>query len=85
MPELSRFLGIIIAMYYRDHPPPHFHAIYAEFEATVDIVTDALNGSLPKRALSLVQEWRLLHQQELLQAWALAQAQQPLPNIAPLE
>jgi len=64
MPELSRFFGIIIAMYYRDHPPPHFHAIYAAFEATVDIVTGAVNGSLPKRAMSLVHEWRLLHQKD---------------------
>jgi hypothetical protein len=85
MPELSRFLGIVIAMYYRDHGPPHFHAIYGEHEATVNIATGAINGSLPRRALNLVQEWRLLHQQELQDAWALAEAQRPLPNIAPLE
>jgi hypothetical protein len=85
MPELSRFLGIIIAMYYRDHPPPHFHAIYAEHEATVNIATGEVNGYLPGRVLGLVQEWRVLHQAELLEAWALAVAQKPLPNIAPLE
>ena len=85
MPELSRFLGIIIAMYYRDHPPPHFHAIYAEHEATVAIETGAVNGFLPARVLGLVQEWRVLHQAELLEAWALAAAQKPLPNIPPLE
>jgi hypothetical protein len=85
MPELSRFLGIVIAMYYRDHPPPHFHAIYAEYEVTVNIATGQVNGYLPTRALGLVQEWRVLHQTELLAAWELAVAQKPLPNIAPLE
>ena len=85
MPELSRFLGIIIAMYYRDHPPPHFHAIYGEHEATIGIETGLVTGSLPARVLGLVQEWRVLHQAELLDAWALAVAQKPLPNIAPLE
>ncbi len=85
MPELSRFLGIIIAMYYRDHPPPHFHAIYGDHEATIAIETGEVNGSLPPRVLGLVQEWRALHQIELRAAWALAVAQKPLPNIAPLE
>jgi len=85
MPEISRFLGIVIAMYYRDHAPPHFHAIYGEHEATVNIETGALNGALPARALSHVQEWRVLHRDELLLNWNLAQAQQPLPKIAPLE
>jgi Domain of unknown function (DUF4160) len=85
MPEISRFLGIVIAMYYRDHAPPHFHAIYGEHEATVSIGTGELNGSLPSRALSHVQEWRELHKDELLRNWNLAQAQQPLPKIAPLE
>ena len=85
MPELSRFLGIIIAMYYRDHPPSHFHAIYGEHEATIGIETGEVNGFLPARVLGLVQEWRVLHQIELSEAWTLAVAQKPLPNIAPLE
>jgi hypothetical protein len=85
MPELSRFLGIVIAMYYRDHGPPHFHALYGEFEASVSITTGELNGDLPKRALSIVQEWRLAHRNDLLLAWSLAQAQQPLPKIDALE
>lgn len=84
MPELSRFLGII-AMYYRDHAPPHFHAIYGDHEATINISTGEVNGYLPKRTLAHVQEWRLLHQPELLNAWSLATAQQPLPKIEPLE
>lgn len=85
MPEISRFLGIVIAMYYRDHAPPHFHAIYGDYEATINISTGEINGHLPKRALAHVQEWRLLHQSELLNAWSLAISQQPLPKIEPLE
>lgn len=85
MPELSRFLGIVIAMYYREHPPAHFHAVYGGREATVDIRTGEVRGNLPKRALALVQEWRMLHQDELLRAWKRAQALQPLPRIDPLE
>ena len=85
MPELCRFLGIIIAMYYRDHGPPHFHAIYGEHEVTVEIETGAVNGRFPTRALSLVQEWRQAHQRELLEDWALAKDREPLKKIAPLE
>ena len=85
MPEISRFLGIIIAMYYRDHSPPHFHAHYGEFEATVEIATGNVNGELPKRALAHVQEWRNMHKQELTDTWMLARASKPLPRIEPLE
>jgi len=85
MPEISRFLGIVIAMYYRDHAPPHFHALYGEFEATIDIRTGHVSGRLPKRTLAHVQEWRRLHESELLSAWDLARAELPLPHIEPLE
>jgi hypothetical protein len=66
-------------------PPPHFHAICAEHESTVTIETGVVNGFLPVRVLGLVQEWRALHQVELLEAWALAGAQKPVPSIPPLE
>jgi hypothetical protein len=86
MPELSRFLGIVIAMYYRDHGPAHFHAIYGDFEFTVEIESGRrINGEFPRRALTHVLEWKDLHRTELLQAWALARASQPLPRIDPLE
>lgn len=85
MPEVSPFLGIVIAMYYRDHAPPHFHALYAEFEATIDIRTGTVSSRLPKRALAHVQEWRRLHESELLSALDLPRAELPLPMIAPLE
>ena len=85
MPEISRFLGIVIAMYYRDHAPPHFHAVYGEYEVTVEIATGAVSGDMPKRALAHVQEWRTLHQPELHDTWTLARASRPLPRIEPLE
>ena len=85
MPEISRFLGIVIAMYYRDHAPPHFHALYGEHEATISIATGEVNGDFPRRALAHVQEWRTLHREELLNTWTLARASKPLPRIEPLE
>jgi hypothetical protein len=74
MPELSRFLGIVIAMYYRDHGPAHFHAIYGDFEITVEIESGRINGDFPKRALAHVLEWKELHRVELLEAWSLARS-----------
>ena len=85
MPEISRFLGIVIAMFYRDRAPPHFHAIYGDFEVTVEIETGTVNGKFPKRALSHVLEWCELHKVELLEDWKLAILRQPLKRIEPLE
>ncbi|MCU0600927.1 MAG: DUF4160 domain-containing protein [Desulfobacterales bacterium] len=85
MPELSRFLGIVIGMFPREHPPAHFHAVYGEFQITVDIETGVVHGDFPKRALRLVLEWLDLHEQELLDAWNLIQSGRPAKRIAPLE
>lgn len=85
MPELSRFLGVVVAIYYRDHAPSHFHAVYGEHEARVDIQTGAVSGYLPGRVLANVQDWRAMHEAELLAAWDLAQAGLPPGKIEPLE
>jgi hypothetical protein len=85
MPELSRFLGIVIGIFPREHPPPHFHAVYGGYQITVDIQTGVVHGNFPKRAMRLVLEWLDLHTEELLQAWDLIQAGQPAEKIAPLE
>jgi hypothetical protein len=85
VPELSRFLGIVIAMYYRDHAPAHFHALYGGFEITVEVTTGLVDGYFPPRALAHVQEWRELRRTELLEAWQLARASKPLRRIDPLE
>jgi hypothetical protein len=86
MPELCRFYGIVIQMYYGDHPPPHFHAIYAGRKATVDIETLAfIEGKLPPRARGLVIEWATIHQDELREAFRRATAMEVPGKIAPLE
>ncbi len=85
MPRLATFYGIVIYMYRPDHPPPHFHAQYGEHVAQIEIGTGrVLAGSLPTRALRLVQEWTELHPDELAENWALAQALEPLVSIEPL-
>ncbi len=85
MPEISRFLGIIIRMYIREHSPAHFHAEYGEYEITVDIETGIINGKFPRRALSAVLEWYVLHKNELLANWEAALCSKPLSKIDPLE
>lgn len=86
MPEISRFYGIIIRMFYNDHNPPHFHAIYQEDEALFDIKTlDIMEGSLPKRARSLAIEWAIEHRKELLNNWQKAKSHETLDRIEPLD
>jgi len=86
MPEISRFFGIIIRMYFGDHPPPHFHAEYGGRRIKIEITTLAvIDGELPPRALGLVTEGAALHQAELLNLWRLAAANQPLHKLPPLE
>jgi hypothetical protein len=84
MPEISRFYGIIITMNYREHNPPHFHAIYQEYEITVEIRTGIVAGKMPKRALNMIFEWLDLHKAELLEEWDLAQDRKSLVKIEPL-
>jgi Domain of unknown function (DUF4160) len=86
MPRISQFYGIAVYLYYRDHAPPHFHAIYGEYEAEVAIATATiLQGTLPRKARSLVTEWAEAHREELQRNWDLARAGQPLEPIEPLE
>ena len=85
MPEVSRFYGIVVRIFYDDHNPPHFHAEYGEHEVLVNINTLAiLSGGLPGRALGMVAEWASLHQQELRAVWDRASKLQPPGKIAPL-
>jgi hypothetical protein len=86
MPEISRFLGIIITMNYADHPPPHFHVRYGEYKAIVSIRPLAvIEGKLPPRVQGLIIEWAALCQDELLENWGRAQRRISLRKIAPLE
>ena len=85
MPEICRFYGIVIKMYFADHAPPHFHAEYAEYEARIAIGSLAvLSSNLPPRAAGLVAEWATLHRKELQELWGLAVKLQPLHRLDPL-
>jgi hypothetical protein len=72
-------------MYFRDHAPPHFHAIQGEHEAVIDITRlQVSDGRLPRKSQAAVLKWAAIHQQELLHNWALACADQPLVPLPPL-
>jgi hypothetical protein len=85
MPTISTFYGILIRMFFNDHAPPHFHARYAEFKATIDLGTlEVMQGQLPSRALNLIQERAMIHKEELLEDWRLC-CENALPaKIEPL-
>lgn len=85
MPEISRFLGIVVYMLYGDHQPPHFHAEYGEYKVTVEISTGVVQGRFPRRALKSLLEWYELYRESLLEDWRLAEQRQPLRKIPPLE
>jgi hypothetical protein len=86
MPTISAFYGIIIRMYYRDHPPAHFHVFYQGNDAKIDIEKlELMAGYLPRRALDLALDWAELHQSELRNNWTLAQQGKPINNVSPLE
>jgi hypothetical protein len=86
MPEICRFFGIVIAMFYDDHNPPHFHAAYGEYRAAITIETlSVMEGYLPPRALGLVIEWAFMHTGELIADWNAAREQKPLFAVEPLK
>lgn len=85
MPTISIFFGIHIRMYYNEHPPPHFHAYYEDYDISVSIYNlEVLKGSFPPRALGMVMEWAFQHRLELERNWDLAEKQFPLEKIDPL-
>ena len=85
MPVISRFLGIVIAMYWDDHSPPHFHAKYGSYEVTVNILTGVIEGKFPKRALRHVFDWYDLHKDEFMEDWELCRKNELPKPIEPLE
>lgn len=85
MPEVSRFLGIIVYFYYDEHNPPHFHIKYNEHRAVFSInELKIVEGFLPKKVISLVLEWAYEHRGELLEDWELARKGGELKKIEPL-
>jgi hypothetical protein len=86
MPEICRFFGIVIQMYFADHGPPHFHARYGSATARIHLAPIAVMASgLPPRALRLVLEWASLHEAELLENWRLVRLGEAPRSISPLE
>ena len=86
MPEISRFFGIVILMYYREHIPPHFHVRYNDQHATVSIDSGkVLDGQLTGRVQRLVLEWLEIHREEMAENWKRATTRAPLKAISPLE
>ncbi len=84
MPEISRFYGISIRMFFGDHPPPHVHVRYAEYKAKLRFDGSILDGDLPPRASALVREWIALHRDELNLCWERASQNEPPGKIDPL-
>jgi hypothetical protein len=85
MPRISSFYGIVIEMYFRDHPPPHFHAIHGGAKAQIEIATGAvLHGGLPPRALRLVREWLELHRAEMELNFTRVENEEAPDRIEPL-
>ena len=77
MPTISTFYGILIQMFWGDHAPPHFHALYGEYEVIVNIRTlGIIKGFMPRRALALILEWASLHREELMEDWKLCELKQ---------
>ncbi len=86
VPEICRFYGIIIAMFYGEHNPPHFHARYGKHKVAIRIEDfRILEGFIPPRALGLVMEWAARHRNELMRNWELTQTNQAPMKIEPLE
>ena len=86
MPRVCEFYGILIYMYFDDHNPPHFHAIYGGFEAEIQISSlEVRDGYLPGRALKLVRAWARAYRSELLANWERGQSGRPIEPIPPLE
>lgn len=86
MPIISLLCGFVIQMFWREHALPHFHALYGEHEAQIDIRTlEVIVGGLPRRALNLTIEWAIEHRQELMEDWSLCQTRQQPKKIQPLE
>lgn len=84
MPKVCRWYGIVIEMFAPNHPPPHFHAQYAEFEARIAIATlDVLTSDMPRSVLAEVLDWARLRQPELLENWKLCRRNLPAKKIAP--
>lgn len=85
MPEICRFYGIIISLFWRDHNPPHIHFTYGNYECTISVIDRVVEGKSPAKVISKVNEWIDAHENEILALWEKAQKGEPLNKIEPLK
>lgn len=83
-PAISRFFGIVVYMHHRDHPPPHVHAVYAEFEVVVELESGTCRGEFPRKKLRLLQRWIQINRDALLENSRRARERKPLRAVTPL-
>lgn len=85
MPEICKFFGIIISLYWRDHNPPHIHFTYGEYECSISVLDRVVDGKAPSKVIAKVNEWMDLYEAEILSLWEKAQKGEKLNRIEPLK
>ena len=85
MPEISRFYGIIIYLYWRDHNPPHLHFTYGNYECSISVIDRIIDGQAPSKVIAKVNQWLDLHEDEILSLWEKAKRGEKLNTIEPLK
>ncbi|MDE5612213.1 MAG: DUF4160 domain-containing protein [Odoribacter sp.] len=85
MPEICRFFGIIISLYWKDHNPPHLHFTYGNYECSISVLDRIVDGQAPAKVIAKVNEWIDLHEGEILVAWEKAQKGDRIDKIEPLK
>lgn len=85
MPEISKFFGIIVSLYWRDHNPPHIHFTYGEYECSISVLDRVVDGKAPSKVIAKVNEWMDLHESEILTLWEKAQKGEKIGRIEPLK
>lgn len=84
MPEISRFFGIILSLYWQDHNPPHIHFTYGDYACSISILDRVVDGTAPAKVIAKVNQWIDLHEDEILSAWEKAQRGEKIEKIPPL-
>lgn len=85
MPEISKFFGIIVSLYWRDHNPPHIHFTYGDYECSISVLDRVVDGKAPSKVIAKVNEWMNLHEAEILTLWEKAQKGEKIGRIEPLK
>lgn len=84
MPEISRFYGIVISLFWKDHNPPHVHFTYGDYECSISVIDRVVDGQAPAKVIAKVNSWIDLHEQEILSLWEKAQSGESIGKVPPL-